>query len=144
MNSNKPFKPNLPDASKPSKLLTPTRLCLTLSSLAFQILQFTLYCIRHPWHLLILPKNQKHSQHFKRVWVVFGYKFFLNGYNNGRGKEKRLQRFLSKNEQLSLIRWVCYRNLSQGFPRNKLLSIFVDNEGIYSMSDGNLKSHNFQ
>ena len=144
MNCNKPFKPNLPNASKPSKLLAPIGLCLTLSSLAFRIPQFTLYCIRHLWHLPILPKNQKQSQHFKWVWVVFGYKSSLNGYNNGRGKEKRLQRFLSKNEQLSLIRWVCYRNFSQGFPLNKLLTIFVDNEGIYSMSDGNMKSHNFQ
>ena len=35
MNSNRPSKPYLPDAPKPSKLLTPTRLNLTVSSLAF-------------------------------------------------------------------------------------------------------------
>ena len=34
MNSNRPSKPNLPDASKPPKLLAPTRLRRTVSSLA--------------------------------------------------------------------------------------------------------------
>ena len=42
------------------------------------------------WHLRMLPKLQKHSLHSEYVWVVFGYKSPLNGYNNGRGKEKRL------------------------------------------------------
>ena len=37
MNSNKPSKSNLPNAPKPSKLLTPTRLHQTESSLAFRI-----------------------------------------------------------------------------------------------------------
>ena len=37
------------------------------------------------------------------MWVVFRQKSPLNRYNNGRGNEKRLQRFLSKNGQLSLI-----------------------------------------
>ena len=97
MNSNRPFKPNLPDAPKPSILLAPTRLSLTVSSLAFQISQKA-NCIHYPWHLPILPKLQKHSQYFEWVWVVFGYKSPLDGYNNERVKEKRLQRFLSKNE----------------------------------------------
>jgi len=39
MNSNRPSKPNLPDAPKPSKFLTPTRLNLTVSSLTFRIPQ---------------------------------------------------------------------------------------------------------
>ena len=39
MNSNRPSKPNLLDAPKLSKLLTPTKLSLTVSSLTFQILQ---------------------------------------------------------------------------------------------------------
>ena len=98
MNSNKPSKPNIPDAPKPSNLLTPTRLNLTVSSLAFRIPQEAPYYIHHPWYLPMLPKLQKHSQHFEWVWVVFGYKSPLNGYNNVRGKEKRLYRFLSKNE----------------------------------------------
>ena len=37
MNSNRPSKPNLPDAPKPSKFLAPTGLRLTLSSLAYRI-----------------------------------------------------------------------------------------------------------
>ena len=48
-------------------------------------------------------QHQKHSQHFECVWVVFGQKSLLNKYNNGRGNEKRLQRFLFKNGQLSPI-----------------------------------------
>ena len=39
MNSRKPSKPNLHSASKPSKLLAPTELHRTLSSLAYQIPQ---------------------------------------------------------------------------------------------------------
>ena len=37
MNSNRPSKPNLPDAPKPSKFLASIGLSLTLSSLAYQI-----------------------------------------------------------------------------------------------------------
>ena len=37
MNSNSPSKLNLPNALKPSELLTPTRLCRTMSSQVFQI-----------------------------------------------------------------------------------------------------------
>ena len=43
MNSNRPSKPNLPNAPKPSKLLAPTRLCRTVSSLTFQIPQLAHY-----------------------------------------------------------------------------------------------------
>ena len=43
-NSNRPSKPNLPNAPKPSKLLAPTRLCQTVSSLAFRIPQLA-HCI---------------------------------------------------------------------------------------------------
>ena len=39
MNSKRPSKPNLPNAPKPSKLLAPTELRRTLSSLAYWILQ---------------------------------------------------------------------------------------------------------
>ena len=39
INSNRPFKPNLPDAVKPSKLLALIGLYRTLSSLAYQIPQ---------------------------------------------------------------------------------------------------------
>ena len=44
MNSNRPSKPNLPNAPKPSKLLAPTRLHQTVSSLVFQIPQLA-HCI---------------------------------------------------------------------------------------------------
>ena len=37
--SRRPFKPNLPNVPKPSKLLTPTGLRQTLSSLAYRIPQ---------------------------------------------------------------------------------------------------------
>ena len=84
--------------------------------------------------LPMLPKLPKHSQHYEWVWVVFGYKSPLNGYNNGRGKEKRLQRFSPR-----MSSFLSNTFLSIGF-----LLIFVGNEGIYSMSDGNTKSHNFQ
>ena len=43
MNSNRPSKPNLPNAPKPSKLLAPTRLQQTVSSLTFQIPQLAHY-----------------------------------------------------------------------------------------------------
>ena len=39
MNSNRLSKPNLPDTPKPSKLLAPTNLSLTMSSLTFRIPQ---------------------------------------------------------------------------------------------------------
>ena len=44
MNSNRPSKPNLPNAPKPSKLLAPTRLHQTVSSIIFQIPQLA-HCI---------------------------------------------------------------------------------------------------
>ena len=44
MNSNRPSKPNLPSAPKPSKLLAPTKLCQTVSSLAYWISQLV-HCI---------------------------------------------------------------------------------------------------
>ena len=44
MNSKRPSKPNLPNAPKPSKLLAPTGLHLTLSSLASRIPQLA-HCI---------------------------------------------------------------------------------------------------
>ena len=45
MNSNRPSKPNLPDAPKPSKLLAPTGLRLILSSLSYRIPQLA-HCIK--------------------------------------------------------------------------------------------------
>ena len=44
MNSNRPSKPNLPNAPKPSKLLVPIRLHRTVSSLAFRISRLA-HCI---------------------------------------------------------------------------------------------------
>ena len=44
MNSNRPSKPNVPNATKPSKFLTPTRLRRTVSSLTFWISQLA-HCI---------------------------------------------------------------------------------------------------
>ena len=44
MNNNKPSKPNLSNAPKPSKLFAPTGLRLTLFSLAYQIPKVA-YCI---------------------------------------------------------------------------------------------------
>ena len=43
MHSNRPSKPNLPNAPKPFKLLTPTRLRQIVFPLAFQILQLAHY-----------------------------------------------------------------------------------------------------
>ena len=107
MNSNRPFKPNLPDVPKLSKLLTPMRLRRTFffSNLPDSAI---IHSIRHPWHLPILSKAPKtlNTQHSKWVWVMFGQKSPLNRYDNERGNKKRLQRFLSKNEQLFLIGWV--------------------------------------
>ena len=44
MNSNRPSKPNLPNAPKPSKRLAPTRLRWIMSSLVYRILQLA-HCI---------------------------------------------------------------------------------------------------
>ena len=51
MNSDRPSKPNLPDAPKPSKLLAPMGLRLTLSSLAYWIPQSPITSTKMNWSL---------------------------------------------------------------------------------------------
>ena len=91
------------NSNRPSKLLTEVAPNLFL----FQLTRFRY----NPYHLPSLAssnasQSSKNTQHSKWVWVVFGQKFPLNRYYNERGNKKRLQRFLSNNEQLSLIEWV--------------------------------------
>ena len=51
MNSRRLSKPNLPSALKPSKLLAPTRLRWTLSSLAYRIPQSPIASTKMNWSL---------------------------------------------------------------------------------------------
>ena len=52
MNNRRPSKPNLLSAPKPSKLLAPTRLRRTLSSLAYRIPQQPIASTKMNWSLL--------------------------------------------------------------------------------------------
>ena len=74
INSGRPSKPNLPSAPKPSKLLTPTGLCRTLSSLAYWILQQPIASTKMNWFLLncfpstkITPHKYKYGE--IRIWL---------------------------------------------------------------------------
>ena len=66
-NSNRPSKPNLPNASKPSKLFAPTRLSLTVSSLAFRIPQIS--PLHQPNKLVISELLPKHQITSSQIWV---------------------------------------------------------------------------
>ena len=93
------------NSNRPSMLLASMRLRRTF--FLFQLTGFR-YNPQHPSSLASsnASQNSKNTQHSKWVWVVFGQKSPLNKYDNERGNEKRLQIFLSKNKQFSLIRWV--------------------------------------
>ena len=67
MNSRRPSKPNLPSAPKPSKLLAPTGLCRTLSSLAYWIPQLV-HCINQ-YQLVLFKLLPKHRITFSQIWV---------------------------------------------------------------------------
>ena len=132
MNNNRPSKPNLPDVPKPSKLLASTRLRRTFF---FSSLPDSTTKPQHPPSLASSNASQssKNTQHSRWVWVVFGQKYPLNRYDNERGNEKRLQRFFSKNEQLSLIRWVFLKKPLLGFFSLKNSHpYFVGMRGIYT------------
>ena len=70
MNSNRPFNPNLLDAPKPSKLLAPTRLRLTVSSLAYQIPQLA-NCINQ-YELVLSWIASQTPRTFLLLWIWWG------------------------------------------------------------------------
>ena len=70
MNSNRPSKPNLHDAPKPSKILAPTGLCLTLSSLAYRIPQLA-HCINQNELVLFWTASQT-PRTFSQLWMWWG------------------------------------------------------------------------
>ena len=71
-----PSKPNLPSAPKPSKLLAPTGLHRTLSSLAYRIPQSPIASIKMNWSLLNCFPSTKKSPHRDeygdiRIWLMY-------------------------------------------------------------------------
>ena len=76
MNSRKPSKPNLPSAPKPSKLLAPTGLHWTLSSLDYRIPQSPIASIKINWSLLNCFPSTKMPPHKYghgeiRIWLMY-------------------------------------------------------------------------
>ena len=67
------------------------------------------------------------------------------GITMGEGKRRDYKDFsLRMSSSLSKLVGVLYKPFLGFFSLNRLFIISVGNEGIYSMSDGNTKSHNFQ
>ena len=76
MNSRRPFKPNLPSALKPSKLLALTGLRQTLSSLTYRILQSPIASTKMNWSLLNCFPSTKMPPHKYgygeiRIWLMY-------------------------------------------------------------------------
>ena len=74
MNSRRPSKSNLPSTPKPSKLLAPTGLRWTLSSLAKRILQSPIALTKMNWSLLNCFPSTKIPPHWYgygeiRIWL---------------------------------------------------------------------------
>ena len=91
MNSRRPSKPNLPRAPKPSKLLAPTGLHQTLSSLAYQIPQSPIVSTKMNWSLLNCFPSTKIPPH----WYGCEIRIWLNvpqGYVNGKGESRGIWR----------------------------------------------------
>ena len=130
MNSRKPSKPNLPNAPKPSKLLTPIGLRRTLSSLAYQILQSPIASTKMNWFLLNCFPSTKIPHH----WYGYGeIRIWLNVPLKDMSMERvRVKEFgESKNEDW----WMSQSCFSLRFlSQNSLceLSTFRGYKGIYS------------
>ena len=75
MNSNRPSKPNLPNASKLSKLLAPTRLRRTVSSLTYRIPQLA-HCINQ--YELVLSWTTPQARIFSLLWIWWGKDLVYN------------------------------------------------------------------
>ena len=76
MNSRRPSKPNLPSAPKPSKLLAPTGLRRTLSSLTYQISQQPIASTKMNWSLSNCFPSTKMPPHRCgygeiRIWLMY-------------------------------------------------------------------------
>jgi len=69
-NSNKPSKPNLSNALKPSKFLAPTRLCQTVYSLAYRILQLAHYVNQN--ELVLSWIASQTPKIFSLLWIWWG------------------------------------------------------------------------
>ena len=70
MNSNRPSKPNLSNAPKPSKLLAPIRLHRTMSSLAFRISRLA-HCINQ-YELVLSWTASQTPRTFSLLWIWWG------------------------------------------------------------------------
>ena len=70
MNSNRLSKLNLPSAPKPSKLLAPTRLRQTVSSLTFQIPQLAHYI--NQYELVLSWTTSQTPRTFSLLWIWWG------------------------------------------------------------------------
>ena len=93
MNSNRPSMPNLSNAPKPSKLLTPTRLHQTVSSLAFRIPQLA-HCINQ-YELVLSWTASQTPRTFLLLWIWWGKDLFLwssHGYDNGESGSRGIWR----------------------------------------------------
>ena len=130
MNSNRPSKPNLPDAPKPSKLLVPTRLRRTVSSPAFWILQLA-YCINQ-YELVLSWTASQTSRTFSLLWIGWGKDFVytpLMGMTMERVRVKEFWRIkcirLWMNQSCFSLRFLCQNSLLK-------LSTFRGYKGIYS------------
>ena len=129
VNSNRPSKPNLPNAPKPSKFLAPTRLCRTMSSLAFQIPQLT-HCINQ-YELVLSWTAFQTPRTFSLLWIWWGKDLIYNPLMGMtmKGESRGIWR-------LECIRlWMNQSCSSLGFlSQNSLwkLSTFCGYKGIYS------------
>ena len=89
MTSNRPSKPNLPNAPKPSKLLAPTRLRRTMSFLTFRIPQLA-HCINQ-YELVLSWTASQHQEpsHYSgfgeiRIWfIIFSWVWQWKGESRG-------------------------------------------------------------
>ena len=130
MNSRRPFKPNLPSAPKPSKLLAPTRLCRTLSSLAYRISQSPITSTKMNWSLLNCFPSTKIPPHWYgygeiRIWLNVP----LKDMTMKRGESRGIWRI--KGWRL----WMSQSCFSLGFlSQNSLwkLSTYRGYKGIYN------------
>ena len=89
MNSRKPSKPNLPNAPKPSKLFAPTRLCRTLSSLAYRIPQSPIASTKMNWSLLNCFTSTKIPPHWYGYGEIRIWQMYLSRICQWRGWEQR-------------------------------------------------------
>ena len=129
MNSNRPSKPNLPDAPKPSKLLALIRLRRTVSSPAFRILQLAHYI--NQYELVLSWIASQTSRTFSLLWTGWGKDLVYTPLMGMTMEIVRVKEFwrikcirLWMNQSCFSLRFLCQNSLLK-------LSTFCGYKGIY-------------